>query len=52
MVWSNNVLETREKEMQSILGVSHVQHHEKYLGLPSMVGKSKKEVFASLRERV
>ena len=52
MVYNKNVPKTSAREMQIILGVSHVQHHEKYIGLPSAVGKSKKEVFASLRERV
>ncbi|GAA0163037.1 hypothetical protein LIER_43626 [Lithospermum erythrorhizon] len=33
-------------------GVSEVSDHQKYLGLPSTIGRSKKEIFASILERV
>ncbi|KAK6136712.1 hypothetical protein DH2020_029540 [Rehmannia glutinosa] len=36
----------------SILGMPQVTGHGKYLGLPSIVGKSKKEVFACIKDKV
>lgn len=40
------------KEIQEILGVNVVSHHEKYLALPSMVGKNKRQFFKSIKLRV
>ncbi|KAL0295512.1 UNVERIFIED_CONTAM: hypothetical protein Sangu_2508300 [Sesamum angustifolium] len=34
------------------LGVRRAAKHDKYLGLPSVVGRSKREVFDSIREKV
>jgi len=36
----------------SILGPMQDLRHTKYLGLPSFIGRSKKQVFAVLKERV
>ncbi|KAL0444430.1 UNVERIFIED_CONTAM: hypothetical protein Slati_2165700 [Sesamum latifolium] len=36
----------------SILNVQVVDKFHRYLGLPTMVGRSKKEVFQSIRDRV
>lgn len=35
-----------------VLGVKEVDRHVKYLGLPTVIGKSKKELFACLKDRV
>ncbi|KAL0433127.1 UNVERIFIED_CONTAM: hypothetical protein Slati_2647000 [Sesamum latifolium] len=34
------------------LGIRQAEKHEKYLGLPSVVGRSRKEGFSSLRDKV
>lgn len=34
------------------LGVREVDKHEKYLGLPTIIGRSKKAVFTCLKERI
>lgn len=39
-------------EIREVLPVRIVDKHEKYLGLPTEMGRSKKEVFSWLRERV
>ncbi|XP_021719169.1 uncharacterized protein LOC110686870 [Chenopodium quinoa] len=39
-------------EIISILGVKKVARHEKYLGLPTIIGRSKKVVFSCLKERI
>lgn len=49
--FSANVEETRRNEICNVLGVSGTSQHGKYLGLLSLVGRSKKEIFAYLKER-
>lgn len=39
-------------EIIETLGVREVDRHEKYLGLPTIIGRSKKAVFACLKERI
>ncbi|ONH90480.1 hypothetical protein PRUPE_8G056500 [Prunus persica] len=41
-----------QSDMQLILGIPLVQFHEKYLGLPMVVGQAKKALFVNLRNRV
>ncbi|XP_021734035.1 uncharacterized protein LOC110700740 [Chenopodium quinoa] len=41
----------RRQEIVDTLGVREVDRHEKYLGLPTIIGKSKKAIFAFLKER-
>ncbi|KAL0316166.1 UNVERIFIED_CONTAM: putative mitochondrial protein [Sesamum radiatum] len=38
--------------LANILGIRRVAQHDLYLGLPSIVGKSQKAVFSSLRDKV
>ena len=38
--------------MIGILGPMQDTRHNKYLGLPSIIGRSKTEVFAEVKERV
>lgn len=42
----------KQKSIRRILSISQVGNHGKYLGLPTFIGKSKKEVFGILREWV
>ena len=48
---SNTGFETQESIKQA-LGAETVLEYEKYLGLPSIVGRNKKAAFASIIERV
>ncbi|XP_010666797.1 uncharacterized protein LOC104883918 [Beta vulgaris subsp. vulgaris] len=52
VVFSRNVGADRRQEIIDILGVREVARHEKYLGLPTIIGRSKKAVFACLKERI
>ncbi|XP_021715423.1 uncharacterized protein LOC110683373 [Chenopodium quinoa] len=52
VVFSKNVDQNRRQEIIQILGVREVERHEKYLGLPTIIGRSKKAIFAGLKERL
>lgn len=52
VVFSKNVSAIRRQEIVATLGVNEVAKHEKYLGLPTIIGKSKKVIFAGLKERI
>ncbi|KAL0373740.1 UNVERIFIED_CONTAM: hypothetical protein Sradi_3289700 [Sesamum radiatum] len=52
IVFSRNVSLPVQEELVALLGVVRVEKHEKYLGLPSIIGKSKMEVFEGLKDRV
>ena len=41
-----------KEEIFAILGPMQDLRHSKHLGLPSFIGRSKKQVFAILKERV
>lgn len=41
-----------KQEIVEILGVKEVDIHEKYLGLPTIVGRSKKAIFSCLKDRI
>ena len=47
----NTVGEQRER-IKELLGIREVARFESYLGLPTMVGRSKYQTFAYLKERV
>lgn len=40
------------EHIKGVLKVSEVEKHEKYLGLPTIIGKSKKVAFANIKSRV
>ena len=50
--FSANTDEEKKNEILEILGPMLDSRHSKYLGLPSMIGKSKNEVFVEIKERV
>ncbi|XP_061993825.1 uncharacterized protein LOC133711745 [Rosa rugosa] len=52
VVFSNNVLEDRQHHLAAILGVQCVKEHDKYLGLPMRVGRSKSAIFAYIKEKL
>ena len=49
---SSNTPDERRSEVLNLLGPMQDTHHKKYLGLPSIIGKSKVEIFAEIKERV
>ena len=50
--FSANTKEEKKNEILEILGPMQDSRHSKYLGLPSIIGKSRNEVFAEIKERV
>jgi len=38
--------------IQQLLGVLAIRQYEKYLGLPALVGRAKKQSFVYIKERV
>ena len=50
--FSPNTAQTTRDEIFNILGPMQNSRHTKYLGLPSLIGKSKKQVFEILKEKV
>ncbi|XP_021738183.1 uncharacterized protein LOC110704673 [Chenopodium quinoa] len=52
VTFNKNVNTIWREEIIEILGVQEVEKHEKYLGLPTTIGRSKKVIFAGLKERL
>ncbi|XP_042983363.1 uncharacterized protein LOC122312776 [Carya illinoinensis] len=52
MVFSKNVNDDLKRDIMQLWGGSYTQQYEKYLGLPPMVGRSKKQAFSDIRKRV
>lgn len=52
MVFSPGTLQVVRTQIQGVLGIQIVEKFDKYLGLPAVVGRSKKEVFNFLKDRV
>ena len=50
--FSNNTPDDRRCEVLNMLGPMQDARHKKYLGLPSIIGKSKVEIFTEIKERV
>lgn len=50
--FSLNAAQETNNEVLDILGSMQDSKNSKYLGLPSIIGKSKNEVFAELKEKV
>ncbi|XP_021760609.1 uncharacterized protein LOC110725436 [Chenopodium quinoa] len=52
VTFNKKVRTVRREEIIEILGVQEVERHEKYLVLPTIIGRSKKVIFAGLKERL
>ena len=52
LLFSQNVPSTRSIELVELLNVTATESFEKYLGLPAVIGKSKNQVFAFVKDRV
>ena len=52
VVFSKNVGSDVRNDIVNVLGVKEVEKQEKYLGLPTIIGRSKKVTFACIKERI
>ncbi|KAL0453322.1 UNVERIFIED_CONTAM: LINE-1 retrotransposable element O protein [Sesamum latifolium] len=52
MAFSKNTPDAIRADLANVLGVRVVDKHEKYLGLPAFVGRSKREVFQFIKDKV
>ena len=52
LFFSTNTQEDIKNRVKDLVGVEVVTQYEKYLGMPSFVGRAKKETFSYIRERV
>ena len=52
LFFSKSTDEETRQEIQGVLGVQEIKFFEKYLGLPSLVGRGKKASFNYIKERV
>lgn len=52
MVFNAGIGEEKKAQITQILGVQVVDKLDKYLGMPSVVGKSKQKIFGVIRERI
>lgn len=52
VIFSKNTSSKVIGGVAQLLGVSESDKHEKYLGFPVVMGRSKKEVFPRIREQV
>lgn len=50
--YSSDVRRDKQHQLSNILGVQNELKDIKYLGLPSLVGRSRKKVFSFVKERV
>ncbi|KAF5454504.1 hypothetical protein F2P56_024162 [Juglans regia] len=52
LVFSSNVQQSTKEDLLNFWGVEQSQEYEKYLGLPSFVGRSKTRAFSEIKHRV
>jgi hypothetical protein len=50
--FSRNLSLAAQEDLSRIMGVRHVLGTGNYLGLPSMIGKKKRDVFAFIKDRI
>jgi hypothetical protein len=50
--FSRNLSVAAQEDLSRIMGVRHVLGTGKYLGLPSMIGRKKKDVFSYIKDRI
>lgn len=52
LFFSPNIADELKESIKAMFGASEIRPHESYLGLPSLVGPSKNNTFAKLKQRV
>ena len=50
LFFSRNTEEETQETIKMSLGLPAIQHYEKYLGLPSFIGREKKASFTQIKE--
>ena len=50
--FSKSTYKATKQEIKAALGLQEIAHFEQYLGLPSLVGRRKKEGFNFIKEKV
>jgi hypothetical protein len=48
--FSRNISLAAQEDLSNIMGVRHVLGTGKYLGLPSMIGRKKRDIFAYIKD--
>ena len=52
MFFSRNTPNDIQEEIKQRFGAQVIKQHEKYLGLPSLVGKNKRNTFNEIKENI
>ena len=52
LYFSSNTAREDQKEIKARFGAQVIKQHEKYLGLPSLVGRNKKNSFKEIKEKL
>lgn len=52
LYFSSNTAKELQEEIKSRFGAQVIKQHERYLGLPSLVGKNKKYSFKEMKEKL
>jgi hypothetical protein len=52
LFFSHNTSPERRSQIISLFGTSHTTQFKKYLGLPPIIGRSKKRAFNTLKDRI
>ena len=52
LFFSKNTKREVQDQVKQIFGAQIIQHHERYLGLPPLVGKGKRKAFNRIKDQV
>lgn len=52
MTFSPRIKAEKKEQITQILGVQVVEKLDRFLGMPSVIGKSKQQIFSIIRERI
>ena len=52
LFFSSNTLNEVQEEIKRRFGAQVIKYHEKYLGLPSLVGRNKRSTFNAIKDKV
>jgi hypothetical protein len=50
--FSHNTSQERKDEIMRLSGIRATQRYDKYLGFPTLIGKSRTQAFKSIKDRV
>lgn len=50
--FSKGVCLSKQEELVELLSMQRVEKHQKYLGIPTIIGRSKRMVFSALKDRI